>query len=242
MLRIGICDDEDWYLANMEEILSEYCDARKLEYKIYQYKDGYELITAQNLLDIIFLDIEMTNMDGIEAARKIREKNMDVPIIYITNHSDYWRKAYSVHAFEYIEKPFRKEQISQVMDDYYKMTQKEKNDKVLLITDDGIVPLKYRDIYYFLIEKKKSVRVSTITGDYIVNENLADIYNKLHSEMFYMPHRCCIINLRFVCNVVNDYDIIMENGEFLPLAQKKKEEFLHKLSQQFVNKLKGKTL
>lgn len=60
--------------------------------------------------------------------------------------------------------------------------------------------------------------------------------------MFYMPHRCCIINLRFVCNVVNDYDIIMENGEFLPLAQKKKEEFLHKLSQQFVNKLKGKTL
>lgn len=65
----------------------------------------------------------------------------------------------------------------------------------------------------------------TVSGRYLEKENLADIYTKLHHNIFYMLHRCCIINLRFVSNVMNVYDIAMENGDFVPLAQKKKDDF-----------------
>lgn len=242
MLRIGICDDEGFYLDSISEIVDEYCKSKRLENENYTYYDGIDLINSCKKFDIVFLDIEMDVLDGIETAQKIRETDMNVPIVYITGYSDYWRRAYSVHAFQFIEKPIRKEQIFQVMDDFYKMIQCENDDKILLITDDGVVTLKYSEIYYFYIEKKKSVNVYTVSGKYLVKENLADIYEKLQQDMFYMPHRCCIINLRFVSNVINDFDIVMENGDFLPLAQKKKDEFLRKLSQQFVNNLKGKMI
>lgn len=240
MLRIGICDDEEYYRDTISVILSEYCNAKQIEHENCTFVDGIDLLNSHMKFDIIFLDIEMETLNGIETAQKIRETNMNVPIVYITGYSDYWRRAYSVHAFQFMEKPVRKEQIYQVMNDFYKMMQSENDDKILLITNDGVVTLKYSEIYYFYIEKKKSVNVYTVSGKYLVKENLADIYEKLQQDMFYMPHRCCIINLRFVSNVVNDYDIVMENGDFLPLAQKKKDEFLRKLSQQFLNNLKGK--
>lgn len=240
MLRIGICDDEEYYRDTISVILSEYCNAKQIEYENCTFADGIDLVNSHKQFDIIFLDIEMKTLNGIETARKIRETNMNVPIVYITGYSDYWRRAYSVHAFQFMEKPVGKEQIYQVMNDFYKMIQSKNDDKVLLITDDGVVTLKYSEIYYFYIEKKKSVNVYTISAKYLVKENLGDIYEKLQQDMFYMPHRCCIINLRFVSNVINDYDIVMENGDFLPLAQKKKDEFLRKLSQQFLNNMKGK--
>lgn len=240
MLRIGICDDEEYYRDTISVILSEYCNSKQIEHENCTFADGIDLVNSHKKFDIIFLDIEMKTLNGIETARKIRETNLNVPIVYITGYSDYWRRAYSVHAFQFMEKPVGKEQIYQVMNDFYKMIQCENYDKILLITDDGVVTLKYSEIYYFYIEKKKSVNVYTVSGKYLVKENLGDIYEKLQQDMFYMPHRCCIINLRFVSNVINDYDIVMENGDFLPLAQKKKDEFLRKLSQQFLNNMKGK--
>ena len=80
----------------------------------------------------------------------------------------------------------------------------------------------------------------TKDGAFIIHENLRDIYEKLDKTQFYMPKKNCIVNLRNVQNLRNDYVIVMKNGVLLPLAQKKKDEFQKKLSSVFMNNLKGK--
>ena len=91
-----------------------------------------------------------------------------------------------------------------------------------------------------MFEAKKKVYVYTADGRVLVRENLTDIYNMLNKERFYQTRRDCVLNLKYVQKIQNEFVIIMKNGDMLPLAQKKKDEFVRKLSNVFVETLKGK--
>lgn len=242
MINIVICDDEKKDIDKLRADVENFFKARKTETLIITYTDGENLIKERVKADIIFLDVEMKGVDGIKTAEKIRQYNMNVPIVYVTNYADYWRRAYSVHAFEFIVKPYRKEIVEKVLSDYMRMVEGIEAKRVLLNTVEGIVNIKQSDIYYFLIEKKKHVSMTTVNGIYMVRENLRDIYEKLDEKQFYMSHKSCIINLCHVERLENRYDIIMENGEFVPLAQNKRADFLKILSTIMIERIKGQRL
>lgn len=111
MLHIAVCDDDIKMLDEVKQILTDYCRAKKLAVKISAYCDGTDLLISEESFSIIFLDIEMQQSNGIEVAQKIRQMNMNVPIVYITSYIDYWRRAYKVHAFDFITKPFKPEEL-----------------------------------------------------------------------------------------------------------------------------------
>ncbi len=118
MLSIAICDDEKEIIKLVNAILSNYCEKRFINYQIYEFDDGNKLLNANKNFDIIFLDTEMKSTNGIEIGQKIRENNRRVTIVYITSHTENWHEAYKVHAFDFIIKPFTKNDIFSVMDDY----------------------------------------------------------------------------------------------------------------------------
>lgn len=118
MLHIAVCDDDIKTLDEVKQILTDYCRAKKLAAKVSAYCDGTDLLASEESFDIIFLDIEMQQSNGIEVAQKIRRMDMNVPIVYITSYIDYWRRAYKVHAFDFITKPFKPEELCEVMRDY----------------------------------------------------------------------------------------------------------------------------
>lgn len=209
---------------------------------IFSYIDGEDLLKSDENFDIIFLDIEMKRMDGIKTAEYIREQNMNVPIIYITGYSDYWRRAFKVHAFEFITKPIQKNELYNVMDDYFASVRDAKDDMLTLNTDDGVACFKLNDIYYFMFESKKKVYVYTAAEKILVREHLSNIYEKLDKTQFYQSRRDCVLNLKYVSRIQNEFVIVMKNGDMLPLAQKKKEDFINKLSTAFIDKLKGKII
>ena len=165
---------------------------------------------------------------------------MNVPIVYITSYIDYWRRAYKVHAFDFITKPFKPEELCEVMRDYLAALDDASEETITFPTDDGVACFKINDIYYFMFEAKKKVYVYTVDGRVLVRENLTDIYNMLNKERFYQTRRDCVLNLKYVQKIQNEFVIIMKNGDMLPLAQKKKDEFVRKLSNVFVETLKGK--
>ena len=192
MLHIAVCDDDIKTLDEVKQILTDYCRAKKLAAKVSAYCDGTDLLASEESFDIIFLDIEMQQSNGIEVAQKIRRMDMNVPIVYITSYIDYWRRAYKVHAFDFITKPFKPEELCEVMRDYLAALDDASEETITFPTDDGVACFKINDIYYFMFEAKKKVYVYTADGD------------------------------------------------MLPLAQKKKDEFVRKLSNVFVETLKGK--
>lgn len=242
MLHIAVCDDDIKMLGKVKQILTDYCKAKKLSFKISAYCDGTDLLASEESFSIIFLDIEMQQSNGIEVAQKIRIMDMNVPIVYITSYIDYWRRAYKVHAFDFITKPFKTEDLYKVMKDYLAALDDAREETVTLPTDDGVACFKMNDIYYLMFEAKKKVYVYTADGRVLVRENLTDIYNMLNKERFYQTRRDCVLNLKYVQKIQNEFVIIMKNGDMLPLAQKKKDEFVRKLSNVFVETLKGKNI
>lgn len=242
MINVVICDDEKSDVDKLKAVVEDFFKKENTDIIITTYTDGENLLDERAKADIIFLDIEMKKIDGIKTAEKIRRYNMNVPIVYVTNYADYWRRAYSVHAFDFIIKPYIKENVEKVLRDYMRMVEGLEEKRVLLKTMNGIINIRQADIYYFLIEKKKHISMTTVNGVYIVRENLRDIYEKLDERQFYMSHKSCILNLCYVERLENGYDIIMENGEFVPLAQNKRSDFLKILSTVMIERIKGERL
>lgn len=236
MVRIAIVDDEKQIRAKIFRLISKYFVENLLEYEIKSFSDGKELIESDLSFDIIFLDIEMENIDGIQTAQYIRKSDMNVPIVYVTGYVDYWRRAYKVHAFDFISKPASQEQINSVLNDFLSTVYKKNKAKISLNTEDGMLFVNLDEIRYFFIEEKKKIRLNMDTGkNIIVKENIGDLYERLNKDLFYMPHRSCIVNLKHVSNVTKDRLIILDNNDFLPLSQRKKVELMKLLSNQFIS-------
>ena len=139
MLRIAICDDDRDDLERIKTSIINYQNEKSMDISIFSFLSAEELLKKTDKYDIIFLDIEMERINGIEAAQRIRELNMLVPIVYITNYSRYWRSAYKVHAFDFIPKPFVNNDIYAVLDDFIESV-KESNVQIIQInTEDGII-------------------------------------------------------------------------------------------------------
>lgn len=228
MIKIAVVDDEDIIIQQMKESIEKFFKSRTYQYELFTFCDGKDLLLNKDSYDIIFLDIEMKTIDGIDTAIQIRNYDMNVPIVYITSFSKYWRSAYQVHAFDFIEKPIYYDKIATVLNDFIQMCSEKVSKSINLKTEQGTILQSTNEIYYFLIDRNKICTAYTLRKNYVVKENLNAIYEKLDKVQFYSPHRCCIVNLKYV-DYISDFDIIMKNGEFVPMAQKRKKEFFEAL-------------
>lgn len=232
MLNIAVCDDERLYIDNLGEIILSFTQQNSMLVNIEKFDDGIELISSGIKFDLIFLDIEMKKSNGIEIAERIREVDSNVPIVYVTSYSDYWRRAYKVHAFDFILKPFNSEEIFKVLSDFIALKKTSNVKTVELTTEYGTEIQPINEIYYFILLAKRKIQIVTISKDYIVRENLTDIFNKLDDDCFYMTHRSCIVNMNYVQTIKKNDGILMTNGDWVPLSQKKQKDFFIKLSKQ----------
>ncbi len=229
MLHIAVCDDEHNITERLGGLISVYLRNHGINAEILTFQSAADLLTCKLRFDLIFLDIEMPETDGIEAAKRIRKNDMHVPIVYVTSYTDYWKNAYSVHAFDFIVKPFSYEDIKKVLDDFMHIQQKAECPVIELQSEKGTVYQKTDDILYFYVENKKRLIVCTNDKKFTVKMSLSEVRSLLDDNLFFSPHRCCIVNLKQISTIENRFDIIMANGEFLPLAQRKEKDFLLKL-------------
>ena len=160
MIKVAICDDEQINLNILTDLLTEYGKSKSVSFMVHKYVNGLNLLKqleSNQRYDIILLDIEMESIDGITLAEKIREYDMKAPIVYITNYQDYWKKAYKVHAFQFMVKPIKKDELFKTLDDFFKLYTEIKELKVQLNCDSTTMLVTQSEIYYFYILKKKKV-------------------------------------------------------------------------------------
>lgn len=232
MLRIAICDDEEKDRIKIQDSLIKVADKCDIDIRIFSYKKGTELLADKKEYDLIFLDVEMEDIDGIETAQKIRSYDMNVPIVYVTQYPDYWKRAYKVHAFDFISKPYYIEDIENVMRDFLVSLKEKDEKKISFNTNDGVIVLNMNSISHFHLSSKRHVDIYTVYGNYISNENLNSIMEKLDKEQFYRTSRDYIVNLSFVSIFRNKQGITLKDSTWIPLSINKQVEFYEKLSQQ----------
>ena len=232
MLKIAICDDEEKERKKIESILNNFALKYDVDIKIISYSSGNNLLSDKKEFDLIFLDVEMDDINGIETAEKIRATDMNVPIVYITNYSDYWKRAYKVHAFDFISKPYEYEDIENVLRDFLVSLEEKNENKVSFTTDDGLTVFNTNSIIYFHLSAKRCVQIFTIYKNYITKESLNSVMERLDNKQFYRTSREYIVNLNYVETILNNDGIVLKDNIWIPLALKKQSDFYKKLSEQ----------
>lgn len=222
-MKIAICDDEEMFSSQLKEYLESYY--KSMDLIIDKFESGEEFLKRYTNMncgyDIIFLDIEMKQIDGIETAKKLRELNNDIIIIFLTSHLEFAPEGYEVNAFRFLIKPIQKEKLKNALLDV--QYQIDRNKKILIKDKDREVLLKYTDIVY-IEAQNVNIKICTMNEKFLIRKTLREIEEELKGPTFFKCHRSYIVNLDFVM----DYDnkiITMENKEKISLSRNKYSDF-----------------
>lgn len=237
MLKVAICDDEMKVANEVEQCILRYGSENNIDFLIDKYSSGEALLKADLSFDVIFLDIIMNNIDGIETGRTIKNNNIKTHIVYITNFTNYSMSAHKVHAFDFIEKPIDYLKISEVLGDLVKYMSDSQvtAEYIRVVTDSGVETLvNVDDIRYFKYTGSRKVVMYTTDNNedtgVVTSDTIYEIYERLNKSKFFIPHRAYIINFKFVLSAeMKELKIIMTNGEVIYISQKKRKEFKEEL-------------
>ena len=117
-MHIGICDDEIYILNLMKKMVEDYCRKHTLEAEIHLFGSGAELMTLAEDLDLLFLDIEMPETDGIAAGKLLRKRNQHCKIVMATCREDRMKEAFYLEAYRFLSKPFDQAEFEEAMNDF----------------------------------------------------------------------------------------------------------------------------
>jgi len=224
LLEIALCDDDECILNQLNTMIIEYFKKKGVKVITRTYASGEELLQGSKKFHVIFLDIKMDKINGIETARIIRRKDKRVKIIYITNSSNYQNDAFSVRAFGYIIKPITYEAVYEQLDDAIEYSQIDKSNIAFTFnTDMGIKTLNVEAIYYFESYNHK-IQIVTKDKTLKVSDNINNILNAFKPYGFSMPHKSFVINLLYVSSI-KGYDVTLTNGNLIPISQKRAVQF-----------------
>lgn len=225
MYQIAICDDEPTICEMVSDVVREWSQ----DIMISCFNSGEELLAAYDSFDVIFLDIDMKGIDGIETGRQIRERDHETKIVYLTSYRDYVAGAFEVHAFQYLLKPISPVRLHQILEELFRYVKKVDKQKILdFHTNEGVVCVDAAEICYFEFTNRK-IKMVTLQNVYQMTGKISSIYARTCSMGFSMPHKSFVVNLLHVKNVRN-LDIFMDNGDMIPLSQKKQKEWKQELT------------
>lgn len=202
-MRIALCDDNmDW--LNTEK---QYIDSLNDSSLIYDtFKSGETLIDEYkkkgNIYDIIFLDMEMNRLDGINTANMIRSMDRRVLIIFVTSHKKYMQKSFECLPFRFLLKPLDFKEFKSVL---LKAINSLEDDRQALSFTEGrdIVRVLYEDILFI---QSIDHRLCIKTGDKVYQTytfNLAEVQERLSDNRFVKVHKSYIVNISYIEKISN---------------------------------------
>ena len=221
-LNIAICDDE----KSIREQINELIEKEKLGVCPEYYETGDSLLAAEKQFDIVFLDIQMDGTDGIETARKLRERDEDTILIFITAIREYVFKAFDVAAFHYLLKPIEEDKFHEVFQRAKRELEKRKKKRretIFIKTRNRSFTLDADNILY-IESRAKKVEIHTVGENIEVYASMNEMEVQL-GESFYRCHRGYLVNMAYVAEYDSE-SVTLSNGEYVYLAKEKYGEFV----------------
>lgn len=238
-MRIILVDDDKKELATLRTYLE---DLMGTSLEITEYCSGEEFLEAweksnrgsnangantgginaveEGYCDLIILDIYMKELTGIDVARKIREKDENVRLVFGTTSNDFAAESYEVHACDYLRKPFTRESVGKMLD----RLNLEEMDQVRSISlPDGQMIL-LRDIIYIDVNSHRLTIHSKKAGGYVTRLSFGEMEKLLEGyPYFYSPSRGVVVNFYEVSDQKEDV-FVMSDGTWLPISRRKAKE------------------
>jgi DNA-binding LytR/AlgR family response regulator len=228
MFKIAVVEDDPVQTKIFSDYFRCFIEDGSAPFSTHYFADGEEIIEKMpSDYDIIFLDIKMKRMDGMTAARKIREFDKNVIIIFITNMSQYAIKGYSVGAFNFLLKPVSYFAFSEELRRSFERLEHKKSVYITVRVPTGLLRLDAAGILYVEVIKHK---VIIHTENSTVEEYIAmkEIEAKLASGSFARCNNCYLVNLAQVKGIVDGFCLV--GGEQLQISRSRKKSFMDALT------------
>lgn len=224
-VHIAIVEDEVIWRDTLLAYLKRFEGENDVTFSIDTFHSPVMLLeNYKPKYEIIFMDIQMPDMNGMEAARRLRTVDQQVILIFVTNLTQYAIAGYEVSAMDYILKPVQ----------YYSFAMKltkaiwrlggQSDDSINVTTDTGSARVRLKDIFYVEV-RGHMLTYHTHEGSYYGFGSLISQEDKLREKGFVRCNSCYLVNLEYVGSV-KGYTLTLKNGEELKISQPKKKSFM----------------
>lgn len=247
-IKIALYDDQEQYIDMLMKHVERYGNEVDTEFNITVYNSGRKLIddikTDSKMYDIVFLDVEMPEINGLKIAEAIRQMSEDIVLCFVTGHEQYAREAYQVEALGYIVKPVAYNELKKLLRRAVIMVKYEHDNRksgknyieVPVSGDKRIIDA--RTIRY--IEKNKNQSILHFSDSEIIcYESLKKMYSRLDNELFVYSHQGYIVNFNEIKEVKENVICLGRNVE-VPVSRRRYKEVrdrhLNRVKQQLEEK------
>ncbi|ANU78237.2 LytR/AlgR family response regulator transcription factor [Blautia pseudococcoides] len=232
MINIAIVDDDEEYLQEIQSIIKKFCYKKNILCNVNAFTCAQLLlyeIDEQKNYDIYFLDIEMSEVNGLELAKKIRKQDRISYIIFITSYIKYSLNAFDYNAYQYIMKSQIKQKLWYTLESIWKRMEEDKREYYTIITQNRYGKILFKDIFY-IFKQQKYVIFKTRYNDVTLRDTLKNVYANLDSTEFIYIDKGYIVNIFHIMRLEHNI-IFLRNGEELKVSRTYRDSVKEKIHQ-----------
>lgn len=231
MLKLIIVEDDPSFIRRLTEYLKRYeSEHEAVGLSVESYSNAVDFLTAYRCdADLLLMDIQMPGMLGIDAAKKVREMDSRVMIIFITTLTQYAIDGYSVGALDYILKPLHYPVFSAKMDRALRMIAHEQTQVSIEVRTKKEVRRIGADEILYIEVSNHDILIHTDQGVITQWGNLKTFEAALSGAHFARCNACYLVNLKFIRGINGDFAELP--GEKLAISKPKRKEFLNAVAQ-----------
>jgi len=236
MVRIAICDDKELYARRLAEMIHCWAKEKYLKLQLEIFQSGEEILYATEETGsffVVFMDIRLKGISGIETARRLRQMDRYINIVFVSQYDGYFRQMFEVYPCYYIEKPISEKKLGAILE---RITEEQKYVY-------AIYPFHYRrrnyriflrKVLYFCSERRKIRIIAEGEKEYFFYKKLDAVEQQLkeYEVDFIRIHQSFLVNGRQVEQFYANH-VMMSNGERLAVSRERKENVNSFLKRQF---------
>lgn len=217
-LRLAVCDDEQHVHDTVRGLLDDYAKKQGIFYEMHHIYSAEELLSFQEEIDFLLLDINMPKMDGIEAARILNARGIDYKIVMLTSKVERFKEAFKIGAFRFVTKPVSEEELFEAV--YEVRERMVGRDRIQVYRDGVLYEIVQHDILYLMADGN-AVRIFTERQEFRSEKPLREWAEELDERMFFDCHRSYIVNFGKIAEIEKDMAVML-TGEKVPIARRKR--------------------
>lgn len=215
-MKIAICDDDEKDRGLMHSLVSEYLDLHNYHVRIDEYSSGEAFLACDvSMYNLVFLDIFMGELNGIETAKKLAQENPETHIVFCSTSNAYAAESYDVSALRYFIKPIRREKLFETLDRFFHVHtslrtltfKQNRMDESVFVAD---VQWVEADGHYSILHTRK--------GDITTRTSFSKVCEQLSDADFVKPIRYALVSLQFVASIPSDMFTLLD-GTKIPISR-----------------------
>lgn len=222
-LVIGICDDQKEIIIDLKKLIEAYLSAQNCSFELYMFVNGEDLLGQIDKINVVFLDIEMPGMDGIELGKKIKQINPECRIIMATGRVDRFKDAFRIHAERFITKPFDRTEVEEALCAVVEQNLGEKTIELYFMRN--LYKICQHDIWYIIAYNGYT---EFVVGDKVFRKeaSLNEVEGILDERIFFRISRKYMINMQWIQSYSEG--TIRIEGKGFEVSRRKRKDFEQK--------------